>query len=90
MFVIYHKDSTRIFTNPRTNKTKYDTEVGAKIARSRYSIDPDIWLIADYRVFSTLVEKQETKVNLMSGEKFTQSVNTSLCCDPSSETYWSM
>ena len=36
------------------------------------------------------IEKTETKVNLMSGKEFTQSVNTPFCCDPSSETYWSM
>lgn len=40
--------------------------------------------------FHATVEKSETKVNLMSGKAFTQPVNTPLCCDPSSETYWSM
>jgi hypothetical protein len=31
-----------------------------------------------------------TKVNMMSGKEFEQPINTPLCCDPSSETYWSM
>ena len=31
-----------------------------------------------------------TVKNLMSGEDVVQDVNTPLCCDPSSETYWSM
>jgi hypothetical protein len=32
----------------------------------------------------------ETKKNLLSGKTFTQAKGTPLCCDPSSETYWSM
>lgn len=28
--------------------------------------------------------------NLMSGKEFLLGANTPLCCDPSSETYWSM
>ena len=36
------------------------------------------------------IEKRVTKRNLMSGKEFTQPANTPLCCDPSSETYWSM
>ena len=28
--------------------------------------------------------------NLMSGKEIEISINTPLCCDPSSETYWSM
>jgi len=34
--------------------------------------------------------KMETVVNLMSGKKVKQAVGTPLCCDVSSETYWSM
>lgn len=32
----------------------------------------------------------EVKTNLMSGLEFVQAVDTPLCCDASSETYWSM
>ena len=35
-------------------------------------------------------EKTEEKVNLMTGKKFTQSVNTPRSCDPSTELYWTM
>lgn len=89
-YVIYHCDTTEIFRHPRDYVSSYETELGAKIARGRFALDPDIWLIADQRVFSTLIEKHETKVNLITGTKFSQSVNTPLSCDPSSETYWSM
>lgn len=37
-------------------------------------------------------KRQKTKIvtNLMSGRLCRIPVNTPLCCDPSSETYWSM
>lgn len=90
MFVIYNKDTTMIYRNGVTGKTQYETKRGAAIARGRFALDPSVWFICDKQAFHMLIEKYETKVNLISGEKFTQSVNTSLCCDPSSETYWSM
>lgn len=31
-----------------------------------------------------------TRYNLMSGKPFQTSINTPACCDPSTETYWSM
>jgi hypothetical protein len=46
--------------------------------------------IAEASVFFKSIEKTETKRNLLSGKEFVQPVNTPLCCDPSSETYWSM
>ncbi len=33
--------------------------------------------------------KMVTKTNLLTGEEFQISEDTPLCCDPSSETYWS-
>ncbi len=34
--------------------------------------------------------KMVTRVNLMSGEEYQESIDTPLCCSPASETYWSM
>ncbi len=48
------------------------------------------YLIEDLAVFKATIEKTEVKHNLMSGKPFTQSVNEPACCDPSTETYWSM
>lgn len=48
------------------------------------------YLIEDLKVFRETIEKTEVKINLMSGKEFTQSVNEPACCDPSTETYWSM
>ncbi len=38
-----------------------------------------------YEIKSTSV----TRKNIMSGEEFQMRSDTPLCCDPSSETYWS-
>ena len=48
------------------------------------------WGYADAEYFHRAIEKTETKRNLITGKEFTQSVNTPRCCDPSTETYWSM
>jgi hypothetical protein len=90
MFVIYHKESTILYQHPKTYKSSWDTWRGAKVVRSKAKLDPKEWLIAHKDFFHKGIEKTETKVNLVSGKEFTQPVNTPLCCDPSSETYWSM
>ena len=50
--------------------------------------------VSDFAVASNedfgKIEQQVEKVNLMTGKKFMQSVNTPRACDPSSELYWSM
>jgi len=65
------------------NGMKYNERVETPYVKSDFSI-------AEASVFRDLIEKMETKRNMMSGESFTQPVNTSRCCDPSSELYWSM
>jgi hypothetical protein len=90
-FVIYHASTTRTVKDQYHIGTRvFKTESAAKAARTRLKLAHDVWLIAEARDFAQRIEKTETKRNLMGGGKFTQSVNTPLCCDPSSETYWSM
>ena len=48
------------------------------------------WALADSEYFHMFIEQRVTKRNLMTGQEFTQSVNTPRSCDPSTETYWSM
>ena len=53
--------------------------------------DPLTWMAAaDSYYYHLMIEQRVTKRNLMTGEEFTQSVNTPRSCDPSSELYWSM
>jgi len=65
------------------NGMAYDKRVETPFVKTDFSI-------AEISVFRASIEKVETKRNIMSGEAFEQGVNTSRCCDPSSELYWSM
>jgi hypothetical protein len=97
-FVIYHKESTRIYTYTRHNPWKrvesYATLAAVKAAFTRLvkkgEINESEWSIADSELFHMLIEKHVTKTNLMSGEEFQERVNTPHYCSPSSESYWSM
>lgn len=96
-YVVYHKDTTRyLCKHPkvRTNLESFETERAAKAALTREvnrgAVKREDFLVTSYDTFFATVEKTETKANLLTGTPFTQSVNTPLCCDPSSETYWSM
>jgi len=95
-YVIYDRLTTkivRIMRNGFWQDAVYKTLPAAKAAWTRLAkagkILGLVHLIDSMDEFRK-IEKTETRTNLMSGTKFTQSVNTPLCCDPSSETYWSM
>ncbi len=91
MYVIYNRETTEAV------KDKYYINVrdfGSKAAVTRYfkekNLDSARWTFAPTVEFFQVIEKSVTKKNMMTGKDFTQKVNTPLCCDPSSETYWSM
>ena len=89
MYVIYNRETTEAV------KDKHHVHAfGSKSAVTRYfkdhHLDRALWTFAPTMEFFQVIEKSETKRNLMSGKEFIQRVNTPLCCDPSSETYWSM
>jgi hypothetical protein len=95
MFVIYHKDTTRflrILKGRYWVDAKFATCGAAKAAMTRLkkkgAVVPDEYLITDSDTFH-IIEKTVTVKNLITGEDVVQPVNTPLCCDPSSETYWS-
>jgi hypothetical protein len=89
-YVIYNLETTRIFRNKRTRKETYKTAAAARAAMTRNSLSGDEFWFAEVAFFHDHIEKQVERRNLMSGKTFTQPINTPLCCDPSSETYWSM
>lgn len=93
MYVIYHKETTRQHSvrtqHVRCYKSDWATEAAAKAARTRCGLDTDVWLIAEIRDFRDNIELKEERTNIMSGKKFTTSINSPRSLDPSSETYWS-
>ena len=92
-YVVYHKESTRILKKRNGGYWYADfsaAQAGLTRAVNAGRVKREDYAIAEVNEFHRRIEKQETKRNLMSGKEFTQPVNTPLCCDPSSETYWSM
>jgi len=76
---------------------KYIATAGTEVRNGRfyedYRIDKDPQFIYAVAEFSDYYENLETKVertNLVTGEKFMESINTPYYCSPSSESYWSM
>ena len=55
-----------------------------------YPFNKKDYAIADQVEFHAVIEKQVTKVNLMSNKKYQEPANTPISCSPASETYWSM
>ena len=96
--VIYNIETSKIYEVRKPGhyygKTSYANERAAKAALTREvnkgKINRDEYAIAEAGYYAENIEKYETVINLMSGKEVRQSVNTPLCCDPSSETYWSM
>lgn len=96
MFAAFHKESTRylrVFRKGYWQNAIYETQGACTAAINREAAKGKI-ADEDYAVLPVeefkKIEKTETKINLMSGKPFTQSVNTPMGCDPSTETYWCM
>jgi hypothetical protein len=96
MFVLFHVESTKIVRIMRQGywqEAKFATEGAAKACATRLSKAGKL-VLEDHAIMDTVefkkIEKTEIVQNLMTGKDVVQSVNTPLCCDVSSETYWSM
>jgi hypothetical protein len=95
MWCVYEVDSTRY----AGRKGQYGDPVFASVAAAkshiarlvksgkytRYQIT-----FSPYAFFKRNIEKQVVRKNLLSGQEFTESVNTPHYCSPASESYWSM
>ena len=67
---------------------KYFKDSGADYALDK---DPQFaYGIAEVDYYHANIEKQVERVNMMTGKKYYESVNTPRYCSPSSEAYWSM
>jgi hypothetical protein len=84
-YVIYHKDTTRIYKN-----RYFKTEAAAKAARTRSKLDAEQYAISEANLFFDFIENTVVKVNAMTGQTYRERANTPDCCSPASETYWSM
>jgi hypothetical protein len=91
-YVVYHKETTLLLGG---HSKRYKSAAAAKGALTRAakadpSLKPEEWAIAPAETFHTKIEKTKEVKNLIGGGIATIPVNTPHCCDPSTETYWSM
>ena len=93
-YVVYNIETTQTVNEKRFGRETYKTEAAAKAARTRMikriKFDPTQLAIAEVAFYTKHVAKTVTRTNLMTGKTYQESVNTPMCCSPSSETYWSM
>lgn len=93
-YIVYHLPTTRIVTEKRYGKEVFATEGHAKAARTRMikkgKYTEDELRVSDLQAYRMFIEEKVERTNLLTGEKFMESVNTPHYCSPSSETYWSM
>ena len=97
MWYVYDKDTTVI---QRTFKTASAAKAWITRKQNEFLSNRGLyvsndgplfdWGYADAEYFHRAIEKSVTKRNLMTGQEFSQSVNTPRACDPSSELYWTM
>lgn len=89
-FVIYHDKTTMLHRKKKHYRdARWATEAAAKAERTRSKLDPDVWKIAPRDTFFATIELRVRVRNIMSGNLFTEGVNTPGYLSPSSETYWS-
>jgi hypothetical protein len=91
-FVVYHVASTQIIRETKS-------EAGAKRSTTCYNrnalrdknvtVPPYAWTA--YDKYREMIDGKTMKVrNLMTGKEVEIPVDTPWCCNPASETYWSM
>lgn len=85
MFVVYHKASTQILKS-------FDLESSAKrsVTCMNRNAGDVYYTYADRETYEKRTVYRKKVKNLMTGEMTEIDSNTPRCCDPSTETYWSM
>ena len=93
-YVVYNIETTQTVNEKRFGRETYKTEAAAKAARTRMikriKFDPNQLAVAEVAFYTQNIATTVTRTNLMTGKTYQESVNTPMCCSPSSETYWSM
>jgi hypothetical protein len=83
---------TGLIVTDGPNRTRaYKTFGAARATRTRLCNKAG-WSVDQLSIIATKYYKPRMveRVNIMTGEKFEEDVNTPNCCSPSSETFWSM
>jgi hypothetical protein len=93
-YVVYHINSTQRIKNFKSESgaKRSTTCMNRNAANSKYAsldgISP--YAYTDLENYEKNVVYKKKVINLMSGKEIEIDSNTPHCCDPSTETYWSM
>lgn len=89
MWIVYYTATTKELA---TTKGRYDSEAWArrKCDQLNKRFGEGSFSYTTVEDYNSRVVHMKTVHNLMTGEAVEIPSNTPLCCDPSSETYWSM
>ena len=92
MYVVYHTETTVFLP---VDRKYYASSSSAKAALTRavkngVIANKDDYAIAEEDVFHNTIEKTKVVRSLGGKKRVELRVNTPHCCDPSTETYWSM
>jgi hypothetical protein len=93
-YVVYDIESTAIVTEKAFGRGSFKTEAAARAARTRMirrqKYAANTLAIAESNFYINKIKRQVERVNLITGQKYMEDVNTPRCCSPASEAYWSM
>ena len=91
-YVVYNVNTTAIVTEHAYGKQYYATEAAAKAAKTRICRKKNIaeteLAVQDSEAYRMLIAGTREVVNLMTGQKVRESVNTPWHCSVASESYW--
>lgn len=84
-FVVYHRKSTQMLK-------MFNSHASAKRSMTcmNRNAKSDEYAVAEEDYYNKNIVWRRKVKNLMSGEEVEIPSNTPHCCDPSTETYWSM
>lgn len=87
VYIVYRKDTTRMVRKANGDEF-FATLATAKRHVTRY-LNWDDYAVAEYDHYRDTIEQKVERVNLMSGQKYMESINTPNYMSPASEAYWS-
>lgn len=87
MYIVYHVAST-MEASARSRFT-YRKVAERRVAELNARFGEGEYATTDINTYLTKVVYTKKVRNLLSGKEVEIASNTPLCCDPSSETYWS-
>jgi hypothetical protein len=90
-YVVYNVQSTKIVGSRNTKHWKSAGAARAHLTRmGKQGYNVTEYAVAETNFYYANLEKTVTRVSLMSGQEYQESVNTPRSCSPASELYWSM